>query len=73
MRMAELWYERKSITDAEGYHLPVAIEEAMTLRDKFAMAALPALIQLHSIETVKEAAGAAYYIADAMLKARKEK
>lgn len=43
------------------------------LRDQFAIAALPALIQLHSIETVKEAAGAAYYIADAMLKAREEK
>jgi hypothetical protein len=42
----------------------------ITLRDQFAMAALPALIKLDSIETVKEAAKAAYYIADAMLKAR---
>jgi len=43
------------------------------LRDQFAIAALPALIQLQSIETVQEAARASYYVADAMLKAREEK
>lgn len=70
MRMSELWTELKS---SDNYFPPIDSSPKLELRDQFAMAALPALIQLHSIETVKEAAGAAYYIADAMLKAREEK
>lgn len=70
-RMSELWYERKTIMDAEGYHLPVAIQEAMTLRDQFAMAALTGLLTHNAMTNGSGyAATFAYEIADAMLKAR---
>jgi hypothetical protein len=41
-----------------------------TLRDLFAMSALPEFMKQDTIKTVSEAADAAYYVADAMLKAR---
>jgi len=41
-----------------------------TLRDQFAMAALPAMLQAHQV--FKDMAEDAYKIADAMMEARKE-
>lgn len=47
--------------------------EQVTLRDQFAMAALPAVVHWKAITTVTKAADAAYQVADAMLKAREAK
>ena len=68
MRMSELWYERKNIMDAEGHMMPVALEEAVTLRDQFAMAALTGML-MRSVG-YEETAEKAYKFADAMLKSR---
>ena len=71
MRMSELWYERKAIQDANGYQMPAVLSEATTLRDQFAMAALPALIaDPDSVAYPIGHAKQAYRYADAMLKAR---
>lgn len=42
-------------------------EPVLTLRDQFAMAVLPALLQKESIKTAGQAAENAYYIADVMM------
>lgn len=55
----------------EGYHPP---QEGMSLRDYFAAAALPALIEKvgHPIDgIVEDIVGAAYQIADSMLEERR--
>lgn len=72
MRMSELWAEMGCLPSQPTEEEIKRAGEKM-LRDQFAIAALPALIQLQSIETVQEAARASYYVADAMLKAREEK
>ena len=64
----EILYERKTIVNIEGCQLPVGLSEAVTLRDKFAMAALHML----SLESHPDcAAKKAFAIADAMMEARK--
>lgn len=76
-KMSELWYERKTIMDANGYHLPVAIQEAMTLRDQFAMVAIQGSVGKLPYdyekrdEYIKNLAVGAYMIADAMMEERK--
>ncbi len=72
MRMSELWADMQRPPTLPSDEEVRRAGEKM-LRDQFAIAALPALIQLQSIETVQEAARASYYVADAMLKAREEK
>jgi len=72
MRMSELWADMVYAPTLPSDEEIKRAGEKM-LRDQFAIAALPALIQLQSIETVQEAARASYYVADAMLKAREEK
>ena len=44
-----------------------------TLRDQFAMAALPGLLNKDNIDNAKLAAQVAYAVADRMLEVRKEK
>ena len=55
-----------SRVDCKSYPLP----DAETLRDRFAMAALPALIDLYAPH-INGIAKEAYEIADAMMEARK--
>jgi len=70
----EILYERKTIVNIEGCQLPVGLSEAVTLRDKFAMAALTGLVVANygrkDIEPM-DVASWAYGISDAMLEARK--
>lgn len=49
------------------------IVEQVTLRDQFAMTALPAIISKQEAYIVMQAATIAYSMADAMLKAREAK
>lgn len=69
-------YYRHTIINEDGSHRPVttpiSMSETLTLRDQFAIAALPALIQKKFISPEK-IAPTAYEFADAMLEARKEK
>jgi hypothetical protein len=66
-------YERKNILYVDtGEELPAVLCEAVTLRDQFAIAAFPVFMKLDAIQTVSEAADAAYYAADAMLRARRD-
>ena len=65
-------YERKTIVNSEGCQLPVGLSEAVTLRDKFAMAALTGLlVKIDSDDSMNAYAEHAYKFADAMLEARK--
>jgi hypothetical protein len=64
-------YERKTIVNSEGCQLPVGLSEAVTLRDKFAMAALTAVVAVRKEWDVEYLANDAYLIADAMMEARK--
>ena len=47
------------------------LEQTCTLRDRFAMAALSAIIQGKDIHTTTQAAETAYHMADSMMEARK--
>lgn len=69
----EILYERKTIVNIEGCQLPVGLSEAVTLRDKFAMAALTGVQADVPFYDPDPAAIAArcYEIADAMIEARK--
>ena len=73
-------YERKTIVNTEGHQLPVGLSEAVTLRDKFAMAALTGLLANPKLqpEILKTGGayggwieGSAWSWADAMMEARK--
>jgi hypothetical protein len=71
-------YVRHNIIDTTGYQrpvtVPISMSETLTLRDQFAMAALPGLIaDPDSIAFPIGHAKLAYQYADAMLEARKEK
>ena len=70
-------YYRHNIMDENGYQrpvpVPISMSETLTLRDQFAMAALPGLLNKDSIDNAKLAAQVAYAVADRMLEARKEK
>jgi hypothetical protein len=67
-------YERKTIVNSEGCQLPVVLSEAVTLRDQFAMAALPGIVSANwgrvDVDRM-DVASWAYGIADAMMEARK--
>jgi len=74
----ETFYYRHNIMNEIGYHrpvtIPISMTETLTLRDQFAMAALPALISRHRADVGwNEVAPLSYRVADAMLEARKEK
>ena len=64
-------YERKTIVNTEGHQLPVGLSEAVTLRDKFAMAALSGITSRDALSSADYMARFAYRIADAMLETRK--
>jgi hypothetical protein len=65
-------YERKTIVNSEGCQLPVGLSEAVTLRDKFAMAALTGIMANHETwGNPQDRSEQAYGLADAMLEARK--
>jgi len=70
----QILYERKTIVNSEGCQLPVGLSEAVTLRDKFAMAALPGIVSANwgRVDADRmDLASWAYGIADAMMEARK--
>jgi hypothetical protein len=64
-------YERKTIVNTEGCQLPVGLSEAVTLRDKFAMAALSGITSRDGLSSADYMARFSYQIADAMLETRK--
>ena len=64
-------YERKTIVNSEGCQLPVGLSEAVTLRDKFAMAALSGIALRDGLSSADYMARFAYQIADFMMEARK--
>ena len=49
------------------------LEQGPTFRDKIAMAALPAVINVYPDSADRDVAGSAYFYADAMLAARQQK
>ena len=69
------WFERKSVSNPQGYHLPATLQEAVTLRDQFAMAALTGILANPPVDMrgLHDYATDAYRFADEMLKAREEK
>jgi len=76
----ETFYYRHNIMNEVGYHrpvtIPISMSETLTLRDQFAMAALPGLIGRigrpnTSMKTPSDVSKVAYELADAMLAARK--
>ena len=74
----ETFYYRHNIMNEVGYHrpvtIPISMTETLTLRDQFAMAALPALIaDPQSVAHPIGHARLAYEYADAMLSARGKK
>ena len=64
-------YERKTIVNTEGHQLPVGLSEAVTLRDKFAMAALTGIASRDGMSSAVYMSRLAYELADAVLEARK--
>jgi len=71
-------YVRATIVNEDGYQrlvtTPISMSETLTLRDQFAMAALPALIaDPQSVAHPIGHARLAYEYADAMLSAREKK
>ena len=74
----ETFYYRHNIMNEIGYHrpvtIPISMSETLTLRDQFAMAALPGLIgRIGRHNTSSDVSKVAYEVADAMLEARKGK
>ena len=67
----QILYERKTIVNIEGCQLPVVLSEAVTLRDKFAMAALTGIASRDGMSSADYMSRLAYELADAMLEARK--
>lgn len=69
MRMSELHAERSTeqMLEDEVCSLQRQLRETATLRDQFAMAALPSI----QVGNAQERAEFAFMVADAMLKARK--
>ena len=68
-KIVERWEAEKNVSNELRNQLAASRE---TLRDRFAMAALPSIVSNDSIPTVT-ACGYAYEVADAMLAARKAK
>jgi len=70
-------YVRATIVNEDGQHrlvtTPISMTETLTLRDKFAMAALTGLISRAPDFMFPDLSQKAYRFADAMLEARKEK
>ena len=68
------WYEQAPIVSGSRHYereYPITMKQVLTLRDQFAMAALPALIaDPDSVAYPIGHAKQAYRYADAMLKAR---
>ena len=76
--MTEKLYYRHNIMNEGGYQrpvtVPISMSETLTLRDQFAMAALPAMIaRRHPADHWEEIVAGSYALADMMLAAREEK
>ena len=69
-------YVRHNIIDTNGLQrtvtVPISMSETLTLRDQFAMAALPGII-INDTNIPEDASRYAYEMADAMLAAREKK